>query len=137
MSVTNALNVALYGKMNAATALTGLLAGTTSIYYQQAPDEAVFDYVVFSYQGGGPTNYYPHESRDQLIFVRGYSTTGPAAAGTIDSQISTLLHRGSVNVSGYSNYWLARETDVNLVENTPNKTKVWMAGAIYRVRLDT
>lgn len=137
MSVNNALNAALYSKMNAATALTGLLAGTTSIYYQQAPDGAALNYVVFSYQGGGPTNYYPHDSRDMLLFARGYSATGPAAAGSIDAQISTLLHRGSVNVSGYTNYWLARETDASLVENAPDGTKVWMAGAIYRVRLDT
>ena len=137
MSVLNLLNAAIYSKLNAATALTSLLAGTTSIYYEQAPDEVTFDYVVFSNQAGGPTNYYPHDSRDQLVFVRGYSTTGPAAAGTIDTQISTLLHRGSINVSGYTNYWLAREEDVDLVENAPDMKKVWMAGAIYRVRLDT
>jgi len=136
MSVVNALNTALYGKLTAATALTNLLAGTTSIYYQQAPAEATFDYVVFSHQAGGPANIYPGDLRNQLVFVRGYSTTGPAAAGSIDAQISTLLHKGSVNVSGYDNFWLVREEEFNIVENAPNGTKVWMAGAFYRVRLD-
>ena len=136
MSIINPLNTAIYSKLNAATALTNLLAGTTSIYYEQAPDETTFDYVVFSHQAGGPNNDYAGDSRDQLVFVRGYSTTGPAAAGTIDNQISTLLHRGSVNVSGYVNYWTAREEDIDLVEVAPNGKKVWMAGAVYRIRLD-
>jgi hypothetical protein len=136
MSVVNALNTAIYNKLNAGTALTSLLAGTTSIYYQQAPDGVAFDYVVFSHQAGGPTNDYAGDSRDQIVFVRGYSTTGPAAAGSIDAQISTLLHRGTVSVSGYVNFWTAREEEVQLIENAPNGEKVWMAGAVYRIRLD-
>jgi len=137
MSVLNALNTALYSKLNAATALTNLLAGTTSIYYQQAPDGVTFDYVVFSHQAGGPENIYSGDLRDQLVYVRGYSTTGPAAAGSIDAQVSTLLHRGTVNVSGYTNFWMVREQEFSLVENAPNGKKVWMAGAFYRIRLDT
>jgi len=136
MSVVNALNAAIYSKLNAATALTNLLAGTTSIYYQQAPDEASYDYVVFSHQAGGPANIYAGDLRDQLVFVRGYSATGPAAAGSIDAQISALLHRNSVSVSGYDNFWLVRQEEFNLIENAPNNNKVWMAGAIYRIRLD-
>ena len=136
MSVVNALNSAIYGKLNASTALTNLLAGTTSIYYLQAPDEASYDYVVFSHQAGSPENIYAGDLRNQLVYVRGYSTTGPAAAGSIDAQISGLLHRGSVTVSGYDNFWLVREEEFNLVENAPNGTKVWMAGAFYRIRID-
>jgi len=139
MSVLNAINTGIYNKMNGATALTSLLAGTTSIYYQQAPDEATFDYVVFSHVAGGPNNDYAGDSRDQIVFIRGYSTTGPAAAGSIDAQISTLFHRGSVAVAGYTNYWTAREEDIQLVENAPEPggVKIWMAGANYRIRLDT
>ena len=136
MSVLNAINTALYSKLNAATALTNLLAGTTSIYYEQAPEGATLPYVVFSHQAGGPTNDYAGDSRDQLVYVRGYTTAGPAAAGSIDAQVSTLLHRGSVNVSGYVNYWTAREEEIAFVENAPDGERVWNAGAVYRIRLD-
>lgn len=136
MSVLNALNAAIYSQLNAATALTSLLAGTTAIYYQQAPDEAAYDYVVFSHPAGGPENIYSGDLRDQLVFVRGYSNTGPAAAGSIDAQISASLHGGSINVSGYTNFWLVREQDFSLVEAPPRGERVYMAGANYRIRLD-
>lgn len=137
MSVLNALNTAIYSTLTGGTALTALLnSGTASIFYQQASDHATLPYVVWSHPAGGPTNDYPHDSRSQLVFIRGYSTT-PALAGTIDAQISALLHRGTLSVSGYTNWWLARETDLTLIENAPDGTKVYMAGAYYRINLDT
>jgi len=135
MSVTNILNAAIYTKLTGGTALTALLSGTASIYYLQAPDHGTLPYVVWSHMAGGPTNDYPHDSREAIVFVRGYATA-PALAGTIDAQISTLLHRGALSVSGYTNWWMARETETALVENAPDGTKVWMAGAQYRVRID-
>jgi hypothetical protein len=136
MSVLTVLNTAIYNKLTAGTALTALLPGTSSIYYLQAPDNASLPYVVWSYQGGGPTNDYPHDSRSEIVFVRGYAVT-PALAGTIDAQISSLLHRGTLTVSGYTNWWLARDADVALIENAPDGTKVYMAGAQYQIKLDT
>jgi hypothetical protein len=136
MSVINVLNTAIYTKLAGGTVLTALLTnGTASIFYQQAKDNAVPPYVVWNHMAGGPTNDYPHDSRDQIVFVRGYSTV-PALAGTIDAQISTLLHRGTLAVSGYTNWWLARETETALIENAPDGTKVYMAGAQYRIKLD-
>src|SRR5512139_149109 len=136
MSVTNALNTAIYTKLTGATALTSLLSGTASIYYLQAPDHGTLPYCVWNYMAGGPVNDYPHDSRDEIVFVRGYATIA-ALAGTIDAQISTLLHRGTLTVSGYTNWWIARETETALIENAPDGTRVYMAGAQYRVRLDT
>ena len=136
MSIQNALNSAIYTKLTGGTALTALLSSATAVYYAQAYDHAALPYVVWSYQGGGPTNDYPHDSRDEYLFVRGYSTS-PAHAGTIDAAISNLLHRGTLSVTGYTNWWISRDADLSLVENAPDGSKVWMAGATYKIRLDT
>ena len=135
MSVYNAVNAGIYTMLQAGTALTNLLSGTAAIYYQQAPDGAGLDYAVFSQQAGGPDNITKRDTRNQLYFIRGYSMIGPAKAGSIDAQISTLLHRKAINVAGYANFWLARETDLSFVETAPNGNKVWMSGALYRIRL--
>ncbi len=136
MSVFNVLNEAIYNALSADSQLTSLLSGTAAIYYLQAPDGAELDYVVFSHQGGGPENITASDMRNQLVFVRGYSAVGPAKAGSIDARCSAILHGKALNVSGYTNFWLAREDDLSLVMNAPDGNQVWMAGAIYRVRLD-
>lgn len=137
MSVSNHIATALYSKLNAGTALTALLAGTTSIYNIQAPDNASLDYVVFSLQAGGPMGITPSDLREQVYFVRGYSGTSALRAGSIDSQISSLLHHGSLTVTGYTIMAINRELDYQLVENLPNGQKIWMAGASYRIYLDS
>jgi hypothetical protein len=133
MSVTNALNTAIYNVLSANTALTTLLGGT-AVYYQQAPDNAALPYVVFSHQAGQPDNTHGTDNRNQIVYVRGYAGT-VATAGSIDLHCGTTLHRRSLSVSGYDNFWTARETEFSLIENEPNGSKIYMAGAFYRVRL--
>jgi len=133
MSVVNALNTAVYNVLSSNMALTSLLGGT-AIHYQQAPDNAALPYVVFSHQSGQPDNTHSHDMRNQIIYVRGYSSA-VAQAGSIDLHCGTTLHRRSLSVTGYTNFWTARETEFNQVENAPNGEKIYMSGAFYRVRL--
>lgn len=136
MSIQNALNAAVYTKLTAATALTSLLAGTTSVYYLQAPDGAALPYVVFNQQGGGPENINPSDMRRATYWVRGYADT-PALAGSIDAQLSTAIHGGSLAVSGYTNFWTRRIQDISIVENLPNGESVYTGGGMYDIRLDS
>lgn len=136
MSAQNALNAAVYSKLSGGTALTALLATTSSVYYLQAPDGAALDYVVFSYQGGGDENWTSHRTKNLMLFARGYSKTGPAQAGSIDAQIDALLHGTTLTVSGWTNFWTAREEDVSLVETDPAGKHIWMSGGMYRVRAE-
>jgi len=131
----NALNKGLFDTLKGGTALTNALGGT-AIYNVQAPDNAVLPYVVFSVAGGGDENITPSRSKNILYYVRAYSKTSAAHAGTIDGFVDTLLHGKSLSVTGWSNFWLARETDVENVDNEPSGEKVWMSGGYYRVRLD-
>lgn len=132
--IYNLLDAAIYSKLHGATALTSLLASTTAIYYLQAPDEAVYPFVVFSHYGGGPQNINASDLRNQLVYVRAYAKT-PKLSGQIDGEISKLMNE-SVSVAGYTNMWTKREMDVPpLVENKENGEKIYSSGAVYRIRL--
>ena len=136
MSAFNALNTAIYSTLSGGTALTTMLAGTTSVYNMQAPDNATFDYVVFNVQGGGDENMTANRTKNLVLFVRAYSRTGPAKAGSIDAQIDALLHGKTLTVAGWANFWSAREEDLESFEAPEDGSHVWMAGGTYRFRLD-
>jgi len=130
----NEISLSIYSTLSAATALTSLLAGTASIYHIQAPDNATLPYVVFSTQAGGDENQTPIRRKNIVLFVRGYSAVSAAAAGSIDAQIDTLLHGKSLTITGWNNFWLAREQDLENIDNQSSTEKVWMAGGLYRAR---
>lgn len=132
----NALSTALYSKLSAGTALTALLAGTASIYDTQAPNGASLPFIVFNVQGGGDRNSEDHRVKDLVIQVRAYTSTSMANADAIDNQIDALLHNGSISVSGWTQLWLRRETDLKFSEVQPNTNTVWSSGALYRVILE-
>jgi len=133
MSVLNPLNTAIYSRLSGGTALTATLGGTF-IYYQIAPDNRARPYVVFSYQAGNSENLTPSKMYNEMVYIRAYSNN-QAQAGTIDAQINALIDDYVFTPSGYDNFWTARETEVALIEVLPDNTKVYNAGAMYRVRL--
>jgi len=132
----NELAGAMYTRLSGGTALTDLLASTTSIYHGRVPDGASFPYVVFNLQGGGDENIVPSRMKNLVLYVRGYSKTSQASAGSIDAQIDTLLHGQTLSVSGWVNFWTARESDLSGFEPMPNGETIWNAGGMYRIRLD-
>lgn len=127
------LNAAIYTRLGTTTAVTSLLAnGSTSIFALQAPESAAYPYVVYSVQGGGDVNDTQRRLKNLVLFIRAYGTVN-AQAGSIDAQIDTALHLAPLsNVSGYTNIWLARETDLETVENPPTGSQVFMNGGLYR-----
>lgn len=135
MSITNAINTAVYGTITATTAVTDLLSGTTAVYDTQAPDGATLPYVVFNIQAETPDNDHGSDTTQAILNIRGYAGT-PAVAGSIDGQLSNLFHRNQFTVSGCTNFWTARETYTPTVEIEPNGEKIYGRGALYRVRLD-
>ena len=134
MAIYNDTAAALYTALTGGTALTALLAGTTSVYNMQAPDGASLDYVVFQFQGGGPENVNPSSLENNLWTVRCHSETSAKQAGLIFEQVDTLLHRKSLTVGGAAAIWCARETNLSSVETTPDGEHIYMVGGIYRIR---
>jgi hypothetical protein len=132
----NALNTAIYGRLSAATALTSLLSGTTAIYNNQAPESVTYPYVIFSLQSGIDENMTQHRTKNMLVYARAYSGSSALQAGSIDAQIDTALHLVPLTVSGWTNFWMVREQDLELVENPPTGEQVFMSGGLYRVRIE-
>lgn len=132
----NVLSAGVYSRLQGASALTSLLAGTTSIYHLQAEEGESLPYVVFSTQGGGDTNDTSNRVKNIVVFARAYSGVSAAQAGSIDAQIDTALHLTPLTVSGWTNIWLARETDLETVTTEPDGQKIYMSGGMYRAMLD-
>jgi hypothetical protein len=136
----NELKSAIYSRLNTA-AITNLLAGTTStfpsaIYHGQAEEGAPLPYLVYSLQGGGDENLSQNRTKNLVVFVRAYSGSSAAQAGSIDAQVDTALHLVPLTVSGWTDFWLARETDLETVQLEPSGRRIWMEGGMFRIRLD-
>lgn len=131
----NVLYTSLYSRLQG-TAITSLLSGTTAIYNLQAPNNASYPYIVFSTQGGGDDNDTANRTKNLLLFVRAYSGVSAMQAGSIDAQIDAALHLAPLTVSGWTDFWLAREEDLETVENEPDGKRIFMRGGFYRARLD-
>lgn len=132
----NTLNTAIYSRLQGTSAITSLLAGTTAIYNLQAKDAQEYPYIVWNVQGGGDENQTKNRTKNLVVYVRAYSGVSAAQAGSIDAQVDTALHLNPLNVSGWSNIWLAREQDIELVETEPSGRKIFTSGGLYRVILD-
>jgi len=131
----NAVETALYTALNGEAAITALLASATSIFNQLAPQGSSYDMVVFAQASGVEENETPTRSRDLVYMIKGVSDTGFLAAGGIDTQIDTLLHDSALTVTGYTNFWLARESDLRFLETTAEGENYYHAGALYRFRI--
>jgi hypothetical protein len=131
----NTVGSAIYARLSGGTALTALLAGTASIYDGVVRRDASYDVVVFQLSGGGDANATPRRRKELLYSVKAISATGARAAGAIDAQIDTLLHEQTLTITGWENYWLAREGDFAYAETTPEGLNYWHAGGTYRLIL--
>lgn len=132
----NALDAAIYSKLNTSGVTSLLSAGSASLFALQPKEGAAYPYIVWNIQGGGDDNLDARRTRDIVIFVRAYSQASKTQAGSIDSAVDTALHLQTLNVSGWSNFWTAREENLELVEYPPNNAPVFMVGGLYRVRIE-
>lgn len=136
MTIPNDIHSAIYGKLTAGTALTALLAGTTSVYHVNAPEGVSIPYVIFGLQAGGPINITPSDIREEVVRVFGVAASAKTA-GAIDGEASALLHRGTLSVNSYTLMSLYRETDIEYAELTTNGERVYVSGGTYRISLDS
>jgi hypothetical protein len=132
----NVLDAGIYSKLQGTSGVTSLLAGTTAIYALQAPEGASLPYIVFNVQGGGDDNLDKRRTKDLVYFIRAYSQVSKAQAGSIDAAVDTALHLQSLSVSGWANYWTAREEDLAAVEYPPSSQPIFMVGGFYRVIIE-
>jgi len=131
---TFALETALFSTLSGGTALTGALGGT-AIYNRIAPETQSPPYVIFQWQGGGDENMTPNRTRRLRYTVRAVAENLDQA-GTIAGHVDTLLHQQTLTVTGWANFWLAREQDVAYVEIDAAGQPVYHTGGVYEIRID-
>ena len=136
----NELNAAIQARlegMTAASTLARLQNGgiAPAICHKQAPEGQAFPYIVYN-SFGNDDNETQNRTKNKLVTIIAYSGVSDAQAGTIDAAIDAACHLVPLTVSGWTNFWMARETDIELIENQPSGKRIYAQGADYRVRLD-
>lgn len=138
----NELEMALYSRLAGTAAVTsGLAHGSLSVYSQIAPQGADTPYLIFSQQSGIDENVKTGRSRQILMLVKVVSNVSMKSAGTIGQAIDDALHviEGEVgtplSISGWSNFWQRRDSDVRYTERDPDGKIYHHAGGLYRFRL--
>lgn len=132
---------AIYGKMVGDSTLTGMLGApaagySQNVYYQQAPDGAKFPYIIFSKQAGTPT--YTFQTGQAAFDAEVWLVKGvdlATSADTVDAiaaRLDALLTDGALSISGRSQMYLRRESDVDYSEE--DKGQLYRhAGALFRL----
>lgn len=136
----NAVEAAIYSRLAGTAGLTALLATppaghTASIFLDEAPQGASYPYVIFGLQGGGDDNKSPHRAQSLLYMAKALATANMKAAGNIDTQIDGALHLNTLTVTGWTNFWLARESEIEFPENIGGGKRVFHRGGVYRIRI--
>lgn len=129
----NALETALYSALSDDSALTTKLGGSY-IYNLAAPQGQVVPYVIFAKAGGGDENLTPHRMRNYVYLLKGVSD-GLKEAGEILDLIDTVLEGTTLSVTGWTNFYCYRETDVSYTEVMRDGTLRFHNGAYYRIRI--
>jgi hypothetical protein len=138
-----AIRRALYGKLSGDSTLTNQLGSpptgyTKSIYYQLAPQEALFPYVIFQKQTGTPTYAFVAAPAfdTELWLIKGVdrnSTADPVDA--IASRLDALLTDGVLTISGATQMYLRRQSDIDYSE-THEGAEYKHSGSLFRLIYD-
>lgn len=139
-----AIRRAIYGKMSADTTLVAMLgtppAGySKSIYYQRAPAGAGFPYVIFQKQASTPRYAFKQRAYDNDVWlIKGVTRSDPKTAGSADdvdniaSRLDALLTDATLSISGKTQLYLRRESDVDYPEDADGVVYLH-AGSLFRL----
>jgi hypothetical protein len=131
------LEEVLYSKLAAGTALTALLGGTV-IYNGLGGEAVAYPVVIFTKSSGLDDNDTPHRAKTLVYQITAISDKGKKEAEQIDNAIDALMYDADLGtMSGWYDYWCARESDISYNEMTAGGKVLWHEGALYRVRIAT
>lgn len=123
-----AVRRALYGKMSGDTTLAAMLnqspptGVTKSIYFEVAPSGAEPPYVIYSKSAGTPRYAIGARAYDDEVWtIKGVAREDPDAADGIASRLDVLLTDGTVSISGKTQLYLRRESDLNYAEDSDGR----------------
>lgn len=131
---------AIYGKLAGDSTLTNLLgtAGgglTKAIYYQAAPQDSPYPFVIFQKQAGTPHFGFNSTAPlvDEMWLIKGVDKSGSSTtANGIIERVKTLLTDANLSISGVTTVYLRWESDVDYSEIVDGE-RVIHAGALFRL----
>lgn len=119
MTTIGEIRDAIYTLVNHVS-ITSLLAPapagrTTSIFHEQAPDNAVTPWVIIDKQSGTPANRAMKGAEDQndIWLIEGVSKGSADKAEKIADAILARVQDAPISIPGMTVLWLRRETDVD------------------------
>lgn len=129
----NDLETALRAALTSQGSVTSLLATVGSVFNIVVPDGYAYPVIVFNLQGGGDLNDTPRRAKEPVYQVKAISAVSMFQAGQIDAAVDAVLHDGALSVSGWTNYWCARESDVRYAELAQDGKRFYHSGGLYRI----
>ncbi len=97
---------ALFSKLNNDAALTVLIG--SKIYSLEAAEGTALPYVIFYVTAGLVPNIVPRETLNQVYSVESRATTR-GLAEDVHQAVYAALHKQTLTISGWTNYWMACE----------------------------
>ena len=129
----NELEAALKTILTEASTVTSLLASASSVFNALIPAGYGYPAIVFNYQGGGDINDTPTDAADIVYQIKGISAVSMYQAGLISAALHAVLHNNTLTVSGWTNFWCARDSIVRYIEIAPDGKNYYHSGGLYRI----
>ena len=125
---------AIYTWLAGATGITSLLSSATAIYNGVAPSGIAMPYIVLDAVSPRELNLTKGRSLDALWQVKAIATTY-AVARAIAYQVDVRMIQSAMTVTGWTQYWISRETGIDYSETEADGRVYYHVGADYRIRL--
>lgn len=130
----DAINEAIYNKLNGTSAVTSLLSSATAVYIEVAPVGAVLPYIIIAPAGGGSDNDTPTDSADVMYYIKGVAESA-LVAGAVAAAIFNALHEADLTIDApWSCYRCQHVNLISYPEPVDRKIFRHMGGS-YRIRL--
>ncbi len=136
----DAVNEAIYNKLNGSSGVTSLLSSATSIYFGQAPTGATLPYIIYTIAGGGEDNDSPIDAGDITYYIKGVakSTTtysGAARGGQIAEAIRSALHESTPAIDSPWTIYRCQHKEPFMFPENSEREQFWHVGGSYRIRI--
>jgi hypothetical protein len=125
-------DAALYTKLANDAGVAALVAAkifadaADALQLRDAVNEGL-PYIVFNQAGGGPGNAWATETASVLYRVDSRHGTR-AGAATLHAAVYAALHKQTLTISGWANYWLACERQQSFIDEEGKQAvyrRVW------------
>lgn len=119
-----AVNVrkALVAVLRASSGLSEFLPTSESIYFENAPQEAGFPFVIIHKQSGGPAYTFGDFIDSEVWIVKGIDRSDSAdRVDDIAREIWLALEDADLQVDGYDLLWCRRQFDISYTETEPGQ----------------